>query len=753
MQKEHLLPRGALLRLHFGAAGRAALAQAAALGCGFAASGTRLFGVMTPLGLALALGAEPPYFAAAAAGAAMGLLARPGADTVALLCALAAATAVRWSRPQPYRAAALAGGGVLCGGAALLAASGAAAPSDLAAAVCTAGCAAALGWEMRRRPLSAGGAGLLAPGMIAAAVLGGYAAGPVLPGTVFCAGVGLVYACRGRREQALCAAVGVCAALCAAESGLAFAAAGICAGTLLAVSFGAGRRGLCAGLFLLGTLPGVFCAPSAGAAWRFLLAAALAVLAFWLMPQRWVLAVPAADPAESGGRPAVSAAATRLSAVAESLAGIAETVNGVYEALPKRGETYNWVVQRVQDELCAACARREDCWQAGYSDSVSGMFALKPRLEQTGRVEIEDLPAAFSRCIHPTALCGAAGRAWAQYCARRTARVQADALRAALTEQYDAVAAALAALAGQLGAPGLPEPYQTGRVAALFASLGMEPLECAVTLDALGRTQCAVTLPRRSLSEAELAALAGEVGRLCRRPMDPPQKLSCREATTLLFSEKPALRPVFGAAGLPASGAVSGDAVQQFCVPGAADMLLCDGMGTGCPAAVDGNLAAELTARLLRAGFAPDTAARLVNVALSLKSEDESGATLDLVQVDLFTGAARLFKAGAAPGFAVLGGKAAVLGGQGLPVGILPKVEARTQSFRLCPGDWVVLVSDGMLVDGPDWILQQLELSAAAGAAPDALAQLLVKTARMRAERAGRPDDITAAVLRLEKAV
>ncbi len=50
--------------------------------------------------------------------------------------------------------------------------------------------------------------------------------------------------------------------------------------------------------------------------------------------------------------------------------------------------------------------------------------------------------------------------------------------------------------------------------------------------------------------------------------------------TTLLFCEKPALRAVFGTAGTAAKGTVSGDAVQQFCSPAAAQMILCDGMGT-----------------------------------------------------------------------------------------------------------------------------------------------------------------------------
>ena len=68
------------------------------------------------------------------------------------------------------------------------------------------------------------------------------------------------------------------------------------------------------------------------------------------------------------------------------------------------------------------------------------------------------------------------------------------------------------------------------------------PLECAVTLDDLGRTHAAVTLPRTRFGPQELAALAREVGRICRRTLETPQVLSCKGMTTLLFSERPVLR-------------------------------------------------------------------------------------------------------------------------------------------------------------------------------------------------------------------
>lgn len=119
-------------------------------------------------------------------------------------------------------------------------------------------------------------------------------------------------------------------------------------------------------------------------------------------------------------------------------------------------------------------------------------------------------------------------RSFALYRSRQEARIHAEAMRTALTEQYSAVAEALGVLSEQLGRPGSPEPYKSGRVADFFASMGVQPLECAVTLDELGRTRAAVTLPRTRFSQAELAALSREVGQICRRRLDIPQVLSCR---------------------------------------------------------------------------------------------------------------------------------------------------------------------------------------------------------------------------------
>ncbi len=734
---------------------RPAARRLAAVAVGFAGGWAVLYGALMPFGLGFVLGFAEDCFAPCAAGAALGVLLHSfGAlslRSICLLCALGAAVAVRWMGAKKLAVTALAGCGTLVGVALCFALGGNGGAELVFYSAADALLAAAMGLCLRRFAPEQPGAGMLLVGAAAAAALGSVQLWKLWPGVAVCAALELYLCCKGQAKAALAACAVLGAALCGADPALAPAAAGLSCATAAAAVLAPGQRIETVAAYAGGCVTGALCVQPPGSAFQYLfnvcgaLAVVSALPAGWLAPEPEEKAAPA--PMD---RPRFSAAATRLEQVAQSLSSLAETVNDVYDALPHRQEDFHWVIDNTHDTLCFNCGRRETCWKQEYAATMEGMEALRPLLENGG-LETAQLPGQLSRCIHPAALCAAAGRSFALYRSRKEARIHAEAMRTALTEQYSAVAEALGVLGEQLGRPGDPEPYKSGRVADLFTALGSPPQECAVTLDDLGRTHAAVTLPRTRFSAQELDALAGEVGRICRRTLETPQVLSCKGLTTLLFSEKPALRAVFGMAGAAARGSISGDAVQQFCSPAAAQMILCDGMGTGRPAAVDGNLAAELTARLLKAGFTAELAARLVNVALALKSEDESGATLDLISVDLYTGTARLFKAGAAPGFLVHGGRVRAVGDASLPVGILGGVNGQSRVVHLTAGDYAVLVSDGLLVDGPGWVAKQLELSAAAGEAPDKLAKTLVETARARAQKTGRPDDITAAVLRLEK--
>lgn len=735
---------------------RPALRRIAAFAVGICGGWAILYDRLMPFGLGLTLGFGEDVFAAYAAGAALGVLAH-GVDglslrSICLLCALAAAVSVRWLGVKKYTVAALAGCGTLAGVALCFSVGGIGGVELVLHSGADALLAAALGFALRRSAPESWSFGTLLVGAAVTAALAPVQWRQCSLGVLVCGAVELYLCCKAEQKAALPAAAVWGAMLCAAQPSLAPAAAGLNCAVACVTVLAPSRRTEAAAVFLGGGLTGVLCVQPPGMAFGTLAALCGGAGIVLVLPKEWLRpnALPEQEPT-AARQPRYAAASTRLEAVAQSLSSLAETVNEVYEALPRRCESFGWVIDNTHDTLCANCGRQEQCWKQEYAVTRQGLEAVRPLLEQEGSLAPGQLPGQLSRCIHPAALCTTLTRSFALYRSRKEARIHSEAMRSALTEQYSALGEALGVLGEQLGRPGEMEPYRTRRVADFFAAMGSPPQECAVTLDDLGRTHAAVTLPRTRFSAAELAALAQEVGRICSRTLETPQVLSCKGRTTLLFGEKAALRAVFGVAGAAARGEVSGDAVQQFCTPTSAQMILCDGMGTGRPAAVDGNLAAELTARLLKAGIPAELAARLVNVALALKSEEESGATLDLVSVDLYTGTARLFKAGAAPGFLVHGGRARAVGEASLPIGVLGGVTGQSRVVHLAAGDYVVLVSDGLLVDGTAWVMSQIELSAAAKATPEALAKLLVETARSRAVRTGRPDDITAAVLRLEK--
>ncbi|WP_455500690.1 SpoIIE family protein phosphatase [Gemmiger sp.] len=749
---EHLQEN--MAKLLPGARSAALLWQGAALACGVVLGAAQVYGGAAPFGLALVIGCPPAYCLAAAVGTlAAGMAFQPVLLGVKLGLAAVAAAAVRRLIDGSVRAGALAAGLTLAAAQVLqmILLGGVVNFSQIVAVGCTALLAAGLGRAFAHFPVREP-RGVCLWLAVAAACLQRCAVGPLAPGPAVAAAAGLCAAIGGTVEQTAVLSIAMAAAVTAAEPKLAFAALAVAMGSLAAACLCPGERWRCAGVFAAGCTVGALAAPDAAGAVPLLVSAAVGVAAALALPGAVLRKIfpPPAPPVQAQG---LSGAARKLSAVADTLSDIADTVNAVCRRqMPPKGENFDFVVEQAARATCQNCTRRSRCWVRGYATAMDGLYHLKPILESKGRVEVQDLPGQLSVCIHPADLCTAANHGYRLWRGRRQNRARAQMLRTALTEQYSALAGALAQLAGKLGQAGLPDPRREEKVACLFAELGLDALECSVTADLAGRLTASVTICRTHFTQDEVTGLTEEMSRICRRDMDLPEITHCRTVTMLTFGERPLFTAEFGAASHAAAGqSVSGDALDRFCdTSGRAQMLLCDGMGTGRPAAVDGQMAAKLTAQLLRAGFAAESAARLVNVALGLKgAEQEAGATLDLLTVDLYTGRAGLFKAGAAPSFLVRGGMPRMLDGASLPMGVLDSLVGRSTTFALDAGDWVVLVSDGALADGSDWLMQQLQLCAKLGHTPQQAAETVADAAARRAGE--KRDDITVAVLAVGK--
>lgn len=184
--------------------------------------------------------------------------------------------------------------------------------------------------------------------------------------------------------------------------------------------------------------------------------------------------------------------------------------------------------------------------------------------------------------------------------------------------------------------------------------------------------------------------------RLC-TAVNTPQYLT-REWNTYYFVEEPTYQLLTGVAkAIKETEEVSGDN-YSFCEleRGRMTALLSDGMGSGAKACQDSEKVIELMERLLEAGFQKDAAVQMINSALAMSGEEQNMSTLDVGEINLYTGVCEFLKIGAACTFIKRGGLVDRISARTLPLGVFGQLETETIHRTLQHGDYVIMLSDGV---------------------------------------------------------
>jgi stage II sporulation protein E len=130
---------------------------------------------------------------------------------------------------------------------------------------------------------------------------------------------------------------------------------------------------------------------------------------------------------------------------------------------------------------------------------------------------------------------------------------------------------------------------------------------------------------------------------------------------------------------------------------GRMSIMLSDGMGSGETAHSSSERVLDLMEKMLEAGYGVDTALNLCNSALVAQGEEQSISTLDICDLDLYEGHCDFIKAGAATTFIKRGSIVEQISSQSLPLGIFPSVEVEVIHRELLDGDYLIMLSDGVL--------------------------------------------------------
>lgn len=126
-------------------------------------------------------------------------------------------------------------------------------------------------------------------------------------------------------------------------------------------------------------------------------------------------------------------------------------------------------------------------------------------------------------------------------------------------------------------------------------------------------------------------------------------------------------------------------------------VMLSDGTGSGEQAGKDSGQVLDLMEKLLETGYGNLAAVNMVNTALFALGEDQKHPTLDLCDINLYQGTCQLWKVGGAVTFLKRGNEVESLTAGTLPLGIFQKVEMQPICRQLQDGDFLVMVTDGVV--------------------------------------------------------
>ena len=472
----------------------------------------------------------------------------------------------------------------------------------------------------------------------------------------------------------------------------------------------------------------------------------LASVAFLFLPQRplrrlgvWL----SPDAGVSADLYAQQLVQKKLEATAQAFRTLGEALRTAFQ-FPRNDNDVSAVFERAAGRVCRSCSLRGRCWKQDYTTTFNALNDATPAMVERGRAESGDFPRHFSdRCLHFPLFLSAVNQELTALFYRRQYNARVQESRSAVCRQYLQLSDLLGAAAAELSRELTPDPLGERRLRQRIAELGLE-VRTAVFRDSRGLLRVEAEGP--GCSSLTRPSRVSELSHLLGAPLRVEQEGA--ESLSLLQQEP--LMAVAGVAARKKNGeTVSGDAGTYFKrSDGKLYVLLCDGMGSGPDANRESSLAVRLMEQLLQAGVAARQALVTLSSALALRGEDTGGfTTVDLLQVDLFTGEGELLKMGAAPTYVRKGESVQRFTGTSLPAGLTAGTAPPLDQFslHLSPGDCVLMVSDGVCGTGDDqWVRERL--ASFRGDSPKELARDLISQSPQEAT-----DDRTALVIRLER--
>lgn len=375
---------------------------------------------------------------------------------------------------------------------------------------------------------------------------------------------------------------------------------------------------------------------------------------------------------------------------------------------------------RMQNEItgkmCVSCAQCAVCWEEADSPMYGYLSALLQSIREAGRADRDVEIKMREYCPYIQEMAAEAIRVFEKAKLNMAWYNRLVENREVIAEQLDAMAYIMedCAKTGEDISNKVRTPLQELKFKAKERGIRIVRQHLWEKEDSRWQLVLDVTVRDRCITTKELTKAVGAALNRKMIPQKDTKTLIGRGITHYIYDEEPIYQGIYGVARMVKDQeTVSGDNFS-FLEPKSGQLVVClsDGMGSGSLACKESEMVIELVEKFLEAGFDVETAVRIMNSAMVMKGNDDLFSTIDISEINLYDGTCRFYKIGASTTFIKRKEGVDCLISTSLPVGVLKRPDIEQTQKELTNGDFLVMVSDGVLeylhVPHPEETMQEI---------------------------------------------
>lgn len=435
-------------------------------------------------------------------------------------------------------------------------------------------------------------------------------------------------------------------------------------------------------------------------------ALASAVVLFLLLPHSLVYRV---DAAGGTGRQELLAAQnlrkiakTRMKSFSDSFLRLSKTLDTITEKQTKlKQQDVNRIFEDISEKLCKNCNHCNTCWENNFDETYQAACNLFDVAEKNGMVGKEDLPQIFlSDCIFADEFLAETNRGFEIAKINHIWHKRIAESREVIAEQLKEVSSVIQDITGEIYETALVAKSEEDKLARRLKAEYIHAKD--ITIFERGDKRKEIYLSAackngRCVTTREAASIISEALGVKVKTSEASKSVISKEYENFIFIEDTKFKILTGVSRAMKEN-VSGDNFSILKLEtGEMMVALSDGMGTGKDAGEESETVMSLLEQMIEAGFKAETAIKLINSSLVLRSERQIFSTVDISIINLFTGMCEFIKIGAAACFIKRENWVETISSTTLPIGMFGNVDYDTVTKKLYEGDVIIMVTDGVL--------------------------------------------------------